>query len=433
MSTSDTVYIILFAVCTLLSAYFAAAEVAIVSLPRYKLETMIQNQVKSAKLVAWFKDNPERFFSTILLGNNLVNIAAASLGTALLVGWLGEERGILVSTIVVTIIILVFGDAIPKTSAAHHAGKISTALAPSIRAVSWILTPFVIILSWITYNFGRIFGARPMGRSLVSEEEIRTLITVGHQDGTVEEAEAEMLHKVFEFGDRPVREIMVPRTEIIFIEKGSKIADYLTLYQQHPLNRYPVFHEKRDNVVGIVSSKDILMSLAKGTCDIEQTIDNIIRPALFAPETKRMNEILAEMRDRNYHMCIVIDEYGGVAGLTTLTQLVEEIVGDVEDELGTAEKDFEIINDYTFQIDGTMRIEDVNEEMKLGLPTGDYETVAGFVLKLLGHIPRSGEQLRYRDLKLAVTRMSGMKIEEILVTKERHAETENKVQPRVGT
>jgi putative hemolysin len=432
MSPSDIVYLVLLVVCALLSAYFAAAEVAVVSLPRYKLEAMLQNNVKSAKLVAWFKDNPEQFFSTILLGNNLVNIAAASLGTAVLVGWLGEETGILVSTIVVTIVILVFGDAIPKTSAAHHAEKISVALAPSIRVVSWVLTPFVIVLSWITYNFGRIFGARPMGHSLVSEEEIRTMITVGHKEGTVEESEAEMLHKVFEFGDRPVREIMVPRTEIIFMEKGATIADFLKLYQEHPLNRYPVFEEKRDNTIGIVSAKDILMSLARGTCDTGRTIDDIIRPVLFAPEGKRISEILAEMRNENYHLCIVIDEYGGVAGLTTLTQLVEEIVGDVRDELGTGEKDFEIINEYTFQIDGTMRIEDVNDEMNLGLPEGDYETVAGFILKLMGHIPRPGEQLRYKDLKMAITRMSGMKIEEILVTKEKHATTEDKVQPRTG-
>jgi putative hemolysin len=156
-----------------------------------------------------------------------------------------------------------------------------------------------------------------MGRSLVSEEEIRALITMGHEEGTVEESEAQMLHKVFEFGDRPAREIMVPRTEVIFIEKGSKILDYFQLYIEHPLNRYPVFEEKRDNVIGILSSKDILLSLARGTCDIERTIDDLIRPAFFAYEGKHINEILAEMREKNYHMCIVVDEYGGVAGVLT--------------------------------------------------------------------------------------------------------------------
>jgi putative hemolysin len=325
--------------------------------------------------------------------------------------------------------LLVFGDAIPKTSAAHHAETVSIKLAPSVRVVSWIFTPFVAILSWITIGFGKLFGARPVGGSLVSEEEIRAMIDVGHKSGTVEQTEAEMLHKVFEFGDRPARDIMVPRTEVIFIEKGSKMTDYFNLYIKSPKSRYPVFENKRDNVIGVVSSKDVLMSLAKGTCEIEKTIDELIRPTFFAPEGKRISEILAEMRDKNYHMCIVIDEYGGVAGIITLTLLVEEIVGDVRDELGTAEKDFEIIDEYTFQVDGGMRIEDINAEMKLELPEGDYDTVAGFILKLIGHIPRNGEQLRYKDLKLTITRMDGMKIEEILITKEKHATPEDKVQP----
>lgn len=427
MSTSDIVYIILFIICVALSAYFAAAEIAFMSLSRYKLEAQVQKNIKGAKLVAWLKDHPERFLSTVLLGNNLVNIAAASLGTALAVGFLGEETGILVSTIAVTILVLVFGDAIPKTSASRNSIKISFAVAPSIRFCSWLFAPFVIVLSWITSGFGKIFGAHTVGMSLVSEEEIRSMISTGQREGVVEKAEAEMLHKVFEFGDRPAREIMVPRTEVVWVEKGTKVADFFQIYIKRPLTRYPVFEDKRDNVVGIISSKDILMELARGTCEVEHTIDSIIRPAFFAPENKRISEMFSEMRDKNYHMCIVIDEYGGVAGIITLTQLVEEIVGDVRDELGTVEKDFEIINDYTFQIDGGMRIEDVNQEMKLGLPEGDYETVAGFILKLLGHIPRSGEQLRYKDLKMAITRMSGMKIEEILVTKEKHAETADKI------
>ncbi len=427
MSTSDIVYILLFVLCLLLSAYFAAAEIAFMSLPRYKLEALLQKNIRGARLVAWLKDHPEKFLSTVLLGNNLVNIASASLGTALMVGFLGEERGILVSTIAVTILVLVFGDAIPKTSASHNSEKISFAVAPSIRFFSWIFAPFVIALSWITSSFGKIFGAHPVGMSLVSEEEIRAMISTGQKEGVVEKAEAEMLHKVFEFGDRPAREIMVPRTEVVWVEKGSKMSDFFRIYIERPMTRYPVFENRRDNVVGIISSKDVLMDMARGTCQPDHTIDVLIRPAYFAPENKPINEIFSEMRDKNYHMCIVIDEYGGVAGIITLTQLVEEIVGDVRDELGTVEKDFEIINDYTFQIDGGMRIEDVNQEMKLGIPEGDYETVAGFIMKLLGHIPRSGEQLRYRDLKMAITRMSGMKIEEILVTKEKHAATADKV------
>jgi putative hemolysin len=220
---------------------------------------------------------------------------------------------------------------------------------------------------------------------------------------------------------------MVPRTEVIWVAQGITIADFFKLYTEYPLNRYPVFDGSMDNVVGILSAKDVLMSLAKGTCDIEKTINTMIRPACFSPEGKRIGELLTEMRDKNYHMCIIVDEYGGTAGIVTLTQLVEEIVGDVKDELSSMEKDYEVINETTFQIGGSMRIEDINAEMNLALPKGDYETVAGFILKTLGHIPTTGEQLRYQDLKMVVSRMEGLKIEEIMVTKEKYAATSDKV------
>jgi putative hemolysin len=241
MSATDIVYLVLFVICVLLSAYFAATEIAFMSLQRYKLEAMVQRKVKGAKLVAWLKDHPERFLSTVLLGNNLVNIAAASVGTALAVGFWGEKTGVIVSTVVVTIIVLIFGDAIPKTSASRQSERISFMVAPSIRVISWILTPFVTVLSWITSTFGKVFGAKTVGHSLVSEEEIRAMINVGSREGTVEKAEAEMLHNVFEFGDRPAREIMVPRTEVVWLEKGSTFKQFFDVYTQHPYYRYPFF------------------------------------------------------------------------------------------------------------------------------------------------------------------------------------------------
>jgi len=249
------------------------------------------------------------------------------------------------------------------------------------------------------------------------------MISGGHREGTVEEEEAEMLHKVFEFGNRPVREVIVPRTEVVWVEKGTKLADFLTLYAQSPLSRFPVYEDNMDNVVGILSVKDILMAKAKGTVSDEGVIDDLIRPAYFAPETKRINELFAEMRDKNYRMTVVVDEFGGTAGIVSLSRLVEEIVGPVGDELAAIEKEYETINENTFQIDGGMRVEEANEEMGLDIPTGDYETVAGFVLDLLGHIPKQGEQLRYKGLKIVITEMRGMKIEKILLTKERHAAT----------
>jgi len=382
---------------------------------------MVDTKVKGAGRVLRMIQRPEKLLSTILLGNNLVNTAAAALGTALAISLWGKESGILIATIVVTILILIFGETTPKTLATRHTERFSLVLARPIEIISWLFTPFVAVLSWIASGFSKLVGGAPVPRSLVSEEEIRTMISVGHREGTVEEVEAEMLHKVFDFGDRPVREVMVPRTEVVCIEQGSKLADFLALYAESPLSRFPVYQENMDNVVGILSIKDVLMAQAKGAINEEGAIDDLVRPAYFAPESKRIGELFTEMRDKNYRMAVVVDEYGGTAGIVSLSRLVEEIVGAVGDELAEAEREYEAINEYTFQIDGGMRIDEANEEMGLELPEGDYETVAGFILDHLGHIPRTGERLRYKGVNLVITEMRGVKIEKILLTKKRHA------------
>ena len=389
------------------------------------MEHMVSTKVSGADRVAKMLQRPEKLLSTILLGNNLVNTAAAALATALAISIWGTEQGILIATIGITIILLIFCETTPKTIATQHAERLSLLFARPVELISWLFTPFVVVLSWIASGFSKLLGGAPVPRSLASEEEIRTMISVGHREGTVEEAEAEMLHKVFDFGDRPVREVMVPRPEVVCIEQGSKLADFLALYAQFPLSRFPVYQDNMDNVVGILSVKDVLMAQAKGTTNDQSIIDDLVRPAYFTPETKRINELFAEMRDKNYRMCVVVDEFGGTAGIVSLSRLVEEIVGPVGDELAAVEKEYEVINAYTFQIDGSMRIEEANEEMKLELPEGDYDTVAGFVLDLLGYIPKQGEQLRYKDLKLVITKMRGVKIEEILLTKEAHAASED--------
>jgi len=425
MSGTETLYIVFLFVCLLLSAFFSSSETAFIALQRIRVEHLVSTKVKGADRVSRMLQHPEKLLSTILLGNNFVNTAAAALGTILAVSLWGEERGVLIATIVVTITLLVFCETTPKTIATQHAERLSLVLARPIEIISWLLTPLVVALSWIASGFSKLAGGAPVPRSLVSEEEIRTMISVGHKEGTVERDEAEMLHKVFDFGDRPVREVMVPRPEVVCIEQGSKLADFLSLYAESPLSRLPVYQENMDNVVGILSVKDVLMAQAKGTISNQSAIDDLVRPAYFTPETKRINELFAEMRDKNYRMAVVVDEYGGTAGIVSLSRLVEEIVGPVGDELAAIEKEYEVINEYTFQIDGSMRIEEANEEMELELPEGEYETVAGFVLELLGHIPKTGEQLRYKGLKIVITKMRGLKIEEILLTKEKkHAAAE---------
>jgi putative hemolysin len=324
----------------------------------------------------------------------------------------------------VTMILLIFGETTPKTIATRHSERLSIKYARSIEILTWLFTPFVYLLSWFSGGITRMVGGKPVPKSLASPEEIQTMISLGHKDGMVEESEARMLHRVFDFGDRPVREVMVPRPEVVSIGKGSTISDFLKLYVKTPLSRFPVYEGGMDHIAGILSVKDVLMALAKGSMTYSDVIDSMIRPAYFTPESKRVSEVFAEMRDKNMHMCVVVDEYGGTAGVCSLGGLIEEIVGPMGDELAESGKEYEEIDEHTWQIDGSMRTEEANSEMGLKLPEGDYETVAGFVLHLLGRIPRPNEQIRYKNLKIVITEMRGFKIERILITREKVPETE---------
>ncbi|MGD9115775.1 MAG: hemolysin family protein [Dehalococcoidia bacterium] len=424
MTGIETLYLVLLIVCLVLSAFFSSSETAFISLQKVRVQHLVDTKVRGARRVAKMMEKPERFLSTVLLGNNLVNTAAAALATYLAISLWGDQWGVLIATVVVTIVLLIFCETTPKTIATRHAEGLSLAFIGPIEALSWIFAPFVFVLSWIASGFSRMFGGKAVPKSLASEEEIRTMISMGHKEGTVEQEEAEMLHNVFEFGNRPVLEVMVPRTEVIWVTKGTKVADFLKLYAENPLSRFPVYEDNMDNVIGILSIKDIVMAQARGTLKGSDVIDELLRPAYFAPETKRVSELFTEMRNGNYRMTVVVDEFGGTAGIVSLSGLMEEIVGPVGDELAEIEKEYESIDEHTFQIDGGMRVDEANEEMELNLPDSeDYETVAGFVLDLLGHIPKEGERLKYKQMKIVITEMRGMKIEKIRLTKEKHATT----------
>jgi putative hemolysin len=418
MTGLEIFYPVLIVAFVVLSGLFSSAETAFLSIQKVRLEHLVSTGVRGAGAVESMITRPEKFLSTILLGSGLVNTATAALVTTLAVSAWGGD-GIVIATAITTVALLIFAETTPKTFAAQHAEKMALLMVRPLQALSWLLTPFVAALSWIAAGFARIFGGTA-ARTLASPEEIQHMITVGRRAGTVEEHEAKLLHKVFEFSDRPVYEVMVPRPEVTAITEGSTIGDFLKVYMETPMSRFPVYRENMDNVVGTLAVKDVLMALAKDAAGETSTINELVRPAYFAPDSKHINDLFAEMRDKNYRMAIVVDEYGGTAGIVTLTRLVEEIVGEVGDELAGIEKDYQVINEYTFQIDGSMRIDEANEEMKLGLPEGeDYETVAGFILSVLGHIPRRHEQLRYGGLKMVITEMKGLKIEKVLLTKER--------------
>ena len=418
MTNIDILYLMLFFLCLLLSGFFSSSEVAFVSLQKLRLRHLANTKGGAAKEVALMAEKPERLLTTILLGNNLVNTAAAALATIIALSVLAEGYAVLVATAGVTILLLVFGEVFPKTVATRYGERLAFFYATPMKILIWVLLPIATVFVWIADKLARLVGASPEPQTLVSEDEIRTAVSVGIEEGTLVEAEAEMVERVFRFGDRQVDEVMTPRPDINWVEKGTKLSEFLATYAESPHSRFPVYEDTIDTVVGVLWIKDVLMAQAKGTIQQDNVVDKLARPAYFVPESKPIAELFAEMQESRGQLAMVVDEFGGTAGLVTMERLLEEIVGEFGDELAKVKKSFETIDENSFQIDGGMRVDDANEKLGLELPEGEYETVAGFVLNALGHIPKEGEQLKYNNLKLVITDMKGVKIGKILITKE---------------
>jgi putative hemolysin len=395
----EILYPVLFFLCLLLSGFFSSSEVAFVSLQKLRLRHLANTEGGAAKQVATMVEKPERLLTTILLGNNLVNTAAAALATVIATTALQEGhegRAVIAATAGVTVLLLVFGEVFPKTVATRYGERMALFYAAPMQVLILVLSPIASVFVWIADKLARLVGASP----------------------APVEAEAEMVERVFRFGDRRVDEVITPRPDIHWIEKGTKLSEFLDLYTQYSHSRFPVYEDTIDNVVGILWIKDVLIAQAKGNIQHDSSIDKLARRAYFVPESKPIAELFTELQESGGQMAIVVDEFGGTAGLVTLEKLLEEIVGEFGDELARVRTTFETIDENSFQIDGSMRLDDANEKLELELPEGDYETVAGFVLNLLGRIPKEGEQLKYHNLKLVITEMKGVKIERILVTKE---------------
>jgi putative hemolysin len=318
LDAADSWLIVAFLACLGLSAFFSSAESAFIALPKLRIRYLVESGVRGAEKLARVADRPERMLATVLLGNNLVNIAAATLGTIMAVTVWGLLWGPIIATVGVTAIILVFGEVIPKTFAVHHAQRLSLIYANPLRIMELCFYPFILALERIGLRFTRIVTVSEEDNKIISEGEIRSAINVGESEGVVEEDEAKILRQVFEFTDRPVSKVMVPRTEITWVEQGTKLSDFLNLYTQGRYSRFPVYKDNTDNVVGILHAKDVLMKLTDGSGSRNSVIDDLVRPTYFVPEGKRLGELLAEMRDGGHHAAIVVDEFGGIAGMVTL-------------------------------------------------------------------------------------------------------------------
>ena len=411
------------AIIILLLSVFAYAlvnsiEIAIVAVNRIRVRHLVEQGSAAARAIQRLQTKQERFFAFIVLLQSLFVVTTSAMGGLLAVDTVGGVGGFILGTVVMTLGIALLGEVTPKVLAAHAGERYPLLVARPIETLMWLLRPLVIILAAAPILLSRaLFGARAGATAAVSEAELRMLIDIGAEEKVLEEAEAELLESVFHFGDRRVNEVMIPRTEVVWLEKGTSVGDFYRTFASSPHSRFPVFEQTPDNVVGVVGIKDVLRGLAQGQIAEDSAIDWAMRPALFVPETKFVGTLFSEMQRSGHQMAVVVDEYGGTAGLVTLEMLLEELVGYVSDELRRHEEEFVTVDEHTFRIDAGMTIHDANEEMDLALPEGDYETVAGFVLSQMGHIPREGEQFTFNGLRIAVTRVIGNKVEEVTVTR----------------
>jgi len=417
---SDSFSIILIIICLVFIALLSSSEVAFISVNRIRLRHLIEKGSSSARVVQKIRDQHDRLFSAVILSGNLFTVLATSIGTAVAIDYAGPDKGIIIATIMMTILTVVFGELTPKTFAVTYAEGISLLLARPMEFYIKIVSPFVWIFNKLSNSIIRLFGGKiKPARVFLTEEEMKSMINLGEEEGTLEKEEKEMLHNVFAFGDKKVSEAMVPRTEIVAVLEDALISDVLSLVSEKGYSRYPVIKENVDNIIGVLYVKDILRKMAKEEVSPDTPIRTFIRDAYYIPESKMVTSILDEMQKNKFQIAIVLDEHGGTAGLITLEDIIEEIVGGLQDEFEAmeSEKEVEIVDERTFVVSGSTGIDEINELVSIELSTEEYHTIGGFLFGLFGRLPKVGEQLRYHGLRFLILEMNGKKIEKVKITK----------------
>ena len=401
--------------CLVLSAFFSSSETAFIAFPRSRLLHLVNRGHRRAILVFRLVRRPERLLATVLLSNNLVNTAAAALGTALAIRYLGNSTlAVLVSTLGITALLLVFSEILPKTVAWNRPEAIAFAVSRPLALVDWVLAPATWGLQGMAMMFTKFLGISDR-TSQVSEQEIRDLITLGAQTGEMEPREASLLEKVFRFGDQMVMDVMTPRPEIIGVEAGTDLERFLAIFAQHRHSQFPVFQEAIENIIGGLSVKDVMLGLGEGKLLPQDSVTDNLRTAYFVPETKAVGKTFEEMQRTGRGIAFAVDEFGGIAGLATLEQLLEVIVGVVDEEGTSAAGPYITVGHGTYRIDAGVGITEINEQLALSLPEGQYQTVAGFLLERVGRIPQIGDMVEFHDLEITVKAMDRVKIEEVEV------------------
>jgi putative hemolysin len=392
-------------------------EIAVVGASRIRMRHLAEEGRKSAQALVRIRARDDRFFAAIVLLQNLFVVVASSMAGLLAVDLAGGW-GLIFAMVIVTAGIALFGEVTPKVLAAQAADRLALVVARPTELLTILLRPVAVLFAAAPNVLARLlFHGRAEVTPTVTEAELRMLIDISAEEGAVGEEEAELMERVFRFYDRRVNEVMVPRTEVVWLEAGTTTADFYRAFDETPHSRFPVYRDSLDNVVGVVNIKDVLRAVAQGRATPETPIDGLMRPAYFVPETKLVGALFVEMQESRQHMTVIVDEYGGTAGIVTLELLLEEMVGRVVDELGQPVREFQAIDERTVRVDGGLSVHEAREELDLPIPEGDYETVAGYVLSVLGHIPTEGEKAVRDGFHITVMEVKGRKIEQVVITR----------------
>lgn len=414
MDPDATWQIILLFILLLFSGFFSASETALMTLSRIRIRHMVEEEVHGADRVNKMVENPGKLLGAILVGNNLVNIGASALATSIMIQ-LFKETGIVIATIGMTILILIIGEITPKTLAAQYSETVALKVAPILSVIILILSPITTVMVSITNVIIKMFGGKVnVKQPFITEEELRTMVHVGHEEGVLEGEEKKMIYNVFEFGDSQVKDVMTPRTDMIAIEVSSTYEEVINRFKEEQFSRIPVYEETTDNIVGILTVKDLILFSYQGN-DEQFDIYQYLREPFFTYEFKPVTELMKEMRQKRLGMAVVLDEYGGTAGIITMEDLVEEIVGEIRDEYDGHEHDIEVVRENEYIIDGNIRIDEVNEMIGTHLESDDFDSIGGYVLGLFGRLPEMREMIEAGGISFIVEEVDKNRIERLRI------------------
>ena len=413
MTGGDWVQIVVILVLITFVALMAGSETAITRMNRVRAYRLQEEGRRGAPSLVKIAENPAPYLNVVLLLTLLAQIGGTTIATSLAVRLL-HGAGEIVATIVMTLLLFVFAEVTPKTYAIQQTDRVALRLAPLLYTLGRALGPPARALLKIA-NVIMPGKGLPQG-PYITEQELRALADVASDEQQIEKGESQLIHSIFEFGDTIAREVMVPRPDIIAIEASKDLREVQELMLRHGFSRVPVYRQDLDNIVGVVHAKDVLRVIYQGRTDAP--LHDVVRKAHFVPEQKKVAELLRQMQQEKFHITLVTDEYGSVAGLVTLEDLLEELVGEITDEYDRDELHVERVNDHEFRVNGSVPISEINELLDVELPDEEWDTVAGLMLGLLGKIPAQGEEVRYQNLTFVAERVQRRRIAQVLIRRE---------------